>query len=315
MKLLKIITGISSVLTVLLVTVAHAGDWSSGGGNAVVCFKDGAISSAELLDLYEARVLHGHSILNEPGDYIAVAKSAVARIASGLPTWDFPKALPPAIDKIASSMKILPPGSELKPIEDSQGIVLPKDCKLVQLARYEVNQDIYVNGDVWQYLDKNSRAALLVHELIYFVLRSNGETDSTNARRAVGLAFAGIQLDSVLEGLPMDATKCQAGSNGVDFPPYIFYSYKNSEGDLIIQFERFDERLMLTKTTAKIQKSVLESQYGFYFTDYTESKMDKQPYAIRIDNQGSAQQIFIGTETMPVMPKNLIVCQLTGPKT
>ncbi len=121
----------------------------------------------------------------------------------------------------------------------------------MQLARYEINEMISVDGDIWSNLNNTNRAALLVHEALYRYLRSLGETTSDNTRLAVGKAFSGIKFDSVKDGILSDAVECaDRPSNGQS--QWWFMAFKNAEGSVTLQFFMINGQLMLSKATGPL---------------------------------------------------------------
>ena len=151
----------------LATATARAGHEKGNGGYVVVC----GPASAELLDFYEARTLHGlqrdlGSATAEVDGKIEFVLKRLERLnptrAARYRTW--------AADfwKEARGLR----GSDLGDIGDSDHIAVPAGCQ----AHPAVNQRVplfpedsryVVNLDLWDRLDADSRAGLILHELVY----------------------------------------------------------------------------------------------------------------------------------------------------
>ena len=98
-------------------------------------------------------------------------------------------------------MEMLPSVVGLKLTEDMGNIIIPKTCELAQLINYRNDGKIYVDSDLWNLLAPTDKAAILVHEVIYYYLRIYSEPDSFRARKMVANLFSETPLKSVgIEG-------------------------------------------------------------------------------------------------------------------
>jgi hypothetical protein len=210
-------------------------------------------------------------------------------------------------------MRILPTGIGLSPIDDYHSIVLPKYCKIMQLARYEINEIISVDGDIWDNLNNTNRAALLVHEALYRYLRGIGETTSDNTRLAVGKAFSGIKFESVKDGVPSDAVEC------IDQPAdgksrWWFTAFKNPQGGVTLQFFMVDGRLMLSKATGPLGPETwpfsATKSSTFAFMSLTSILNGGTPIILSIQrgDNGSIKS-FIDVSQNFAVPKTEIFCK------
>ncbi len=298
--------------TILISTTTWAGDWSSGGGNAVVCHAiDGKIHSAELLDLYEARTLYGKVIVPSGKDVIATAKTAIGRVGLGRPDWQGTTYFPKLLEQINLNVHMLPPGNGLTPINDSSSpIVPPAGCMIVQAARYEMDDHIFINSDIWDHLDQTNKAALLVHETIYFWLRSLGEFNSIRTRKAIGLAFSDGKFESFDSAQPSNSIECRdVQSSG--WPFFTFHAFREANGNVIFQFSRAGGNFMLMKTTATFDKQQFaDLQSGndnSIFTSF-KSEMEQGRFAIRSTEENGKKHIYIGNDLFPNLPTSEIEC-------
>ena len=192
---------------------------SSGGGNAVVCrAKDGKIKSAELLDLFEARILYRRTVVysKDHRDLQATRNVQPLYDANDLGFMS----LTSNLETVLRIAHVLPNGVALQPINDTFSPVLPKNCKIEQLAAYQINNELYIDGEIWAHLDMTNQAALYAHEAIYKTLRDYGATNSIRARKLVGLLFSDtVNLKPVLTpDVPNDQRSyCGAGGGAGGF--------------------------------------------------------------------------------------------------
>lgn len=309
-------------LTLISSFAVAAGGMSDGGGNSVVCRSDDKITSAKLLDLYEAEALLGLEILQPaPGlSFLDIAKNAAKNIDAGgggndqtaiqtirdgqgriiersvliNPAVRYPWT-ESSVERIAKKMRLLPPGTALKPIDDSNNIILPRNCKIEQTAVYrDKTHEIFVDGDIWNHLDDTNKAALLVHEALYHQLRQEGDSTSERTRQVVGNVFAGMKLQDVLSGIPNDVMVCFTDEES---PKYRFAVYESSPGVNTYQFLTFDGRTMLTKASVKMNKELPPEYAGSTLVQNLDSLLDGN-LAVRLDltRKGSGIELAVGLE-------------------
>lgn len=191
-----------SILILLLTFDCRAGVKEGGGGNAMVCrAADQSIVSAQILDLFEARVLYGLATpAANPTPAITQAQAMISRLVelNKFATLQ----LQGIFDHVSKNARMLPTEITLNPIDDSFSPITQKGCAIEQLAAYMPDGNLYINSDIWQTLDETNRAALYVHESVYKMMRDRGATDSVRSRKLVGYLFSGYQFQS-----PVPTTK------------------------------------------------------------------------------------------------------------
>ncbi|MFZ4404339.1 MAG: hypothetical protein ACOYOK_09590 [Pseudobdellovibrionaceae bacterium] len=141
------------------------------GGDVVVCYKpNGSIKAVELLDFYEARLKQVDlDVDNIPGNFNNKVLTVLNRLQKFSPVRaeKYLELYKEFFNETAMLKNI-----ELTDVPDSNHIAIPKGCKVEQLViqkkpvfpgdkRYTFNQDL------WDSLDENSKAGIIVHEIIY----------------------------------------------------------------------------------------------------------------------------------------------------
>ena len=151
---------------------AGGGSEAGNGGNTVVCRDSaGKVLTVELLDFYEARVMRG--INRDLGDSTLGAAEkielALKRLdpLSPLRANDYRKQ---ALEFDSNALYL--PGIQLVPVPDSFHVAFPDGCAVEQAAVRKTpvfpEDRLYtINKDLWDRMDGDSRAGLVLHEIIY----------------------------------------------------------------------------------------------------------------------------------------------------
>lgn len=200
------------ILASLSSLVLAKGGVNGGGGRAVVC-RDGAgkIKTAELLDLWEARVIDKLTLRKALPTYRANLVDALTRYNNVLGYsfgTDPATSLESQLKEIESATTFLPDSVRLESVDDSKEPAVPVGCKVEQLAHLYEDRRLLIQESIWNRLNPQNKAALIIHEMMYYERREQGDSNSRTARRWVGAFFStkGLkEIGSVLkefEGQP-----------------------------------------------------------------------------------------------------------------
>lgn len=156
------------------------------GGDVVTCTNSTGSTSAEILDLYEAKVLLGLSP-SFGSDKISIEEQAnniVARVERVSPEM---KTIFTAWIQTFFQETLFLSGVNLVDIPDSDHIVLPKDCKIQQIANQRIpntptEKRYVISKDLWDLLDQNNKTALVLHEIFYRYFIQMSHENSVGAR-------------------------------------------------------------------------------------------------------------------------------------
>lgn len=172
------------------IALAGAGGGASDGGNggdAVVCRDaDGSITSAELLDFYEGRVVHKKQIdLGDKSlDYREKISLALDRLAKQSPNraGKFGN-LAETFESEANYLSDV----SLVDVPDSNHIALKRGCAIEQLVimkepKFAEDRRYTINKDIWDRLDNDNKAGMVLHELFYREALEHGHANSVGAR-------------------------------------------------------------------------------------------------------------------------------------
>lgn len=185
-------------LLILFSSLSFAGD-KGNGGYSIVCRdnESGTINSAELLDIYEGRILYKRNFLsNEKSleELIALAEEKVSIYGF------FATKLRKEINLIEKNKIYIPAGNELEPTDDAFPPIKKKGCKFEQLANYTNSGEVLISSEIYDELDNLNKAALIIHEAIYSIRRKAlGEPTSQNTRRLVAHIMASNGDPAVIE--------------------------------------------------------------------------------------------------------------------
>lgn len=241
-----------AILTLFFCGRLFAGAVSGGGGKAIVCRNESnQILSAELLDIYEAKLLWGHSIKESTDSYQEQVETAL----QVLPTSNRGQIVK-YLNIVQNRMKFLPEGTALSPVNDAILIAFPKNCTAEQLANYISDQIILIDSEIWNELNATNKAALIMHEAVYASDRSLGSTtDSRRARRIVGQLFSTeTNLEPIDENLPASPLFCHSTWLGANQ----FWAYKNAEDNWVLQFKIIGGRYPISKKTLVMTDKIID---------------------------------------------------------
>ncbi len=281
MKLLGLLT-----LTLLLAANTSYsfelfGGISGGGGYVVACYKDGEITSVELLDLYEGR------IQGLEYEEVESLEGGIEKLASKIhKTKDFQFTGPKLVQELKraqQSILFIPEGTELMPTNDALPVFKPKICQFEQVANYYNDSLIWVDEKLYSKLDARNRLALLVHEVIYSREREMGVKDSRYSRRLTALAMS--TQDPFVQSLP-DKKSFFACSTEDATTYFHAYSEDSDDSRFELHFYWVNGHKTYSSKTITLKMPYLEGKVeeGYDFSDegYLYSLIDNHEF-IKID--------------------------------
>lgn len=176
---------LSVLISPLLAEAYLGGDEKGNGGVAIYC-PSKKEKKYEVLDLYEAKEVYGMKLEPAEGrNFMLLADAYLERIAR----------LNPNRAKLYREYMLswqheaqMIPGNDFADIPDVGWAVKPRDCEFVQVvAQFQqprVGKRYFVNADIWNQLDEENKAALMIHEFMYRegLLEKNSFTGSTGLR-------------------------------------------------------------------------------------------------------------------------------------
>ncbi len=204
--------------------VQARGGVDGGGGDAVVCRNlFGGIKSAEMLDVWEGKNHYKLSITESKIDYKIQVDDAIAK----LPSEYDRKIMRLFSDQIVQqALEFIKKGTKLVKIDDSYEVVMPKKCKIEQVAVFQADQRVLIDSEIWNKFSQTSKAALVLHESLYFYNRFMGAKDSRQSRFDVSLmlsSYSAWEDPKKTKSVPSDMTLClTAVENTSDIPKHVF---------------------------------------------------------------------------------------------
>lgn len=288
---------------------AFAGNERGNGGNAVVCRdKDGNIKSAEMLDIYEGRALSGLKY----NEFTGSVDQNFDRIIDDIlePSHESTKLM---IYSVKNNMTMLPTGVELEPINDSLHILMPRNCKVEQVANFYNQTKVFVNSDIFNSFNDLSKTALYLHEVLYLLDRQAGSTNSRSVRRVVAKALSdGFQLDHpwttpVVNG----ALACFTTKGKSTF----FFATPAGNDEWTFQFTRLNGHLVFSKKSATVHinreyfpVSSMEPDRTTYMTQDLSSKIDDGDIITLSFSSDSMKISWIGYDTDEKVTNESFIC-------
>lgn len=175
---------------IFMVFSAHGFSGEKGnGGVSVVCRNDAQIiTSAELLDIYEGRILYKRQYVVDLNDTEELLQMALQRISK---FEEFHTRLIREIKAVKKGLIFVSAENELEATEDAFPPVKKKNCRYEQLANYRSSDEVIVSQEIYDSLDNVNKAALILHEAIYSLRRKSvGDNTSTTSRKFVAHLMA-----------------------------------------------------------------------------------------------------------------------------
>ena len=225
-----------------------AGGSDGGGGNGVVCFNPEnakEILSVELLDFYEGRVLEGHEYSERSGEYLSIfnqvaKEKAASKLVSIILEYG---------NTLNKGFKFLPKGVKLRPIDDSNEIFIPENCRIEQIANFQGPSRIFIVSDYWNYLSETNKAGLLMHEQLWWMERQRGYESSARARRTVARFFAdNYKFEKINHEVKVGDLYCVSGNLDMTYYKTSFFVIRQSDDKCLFSFENLNGAPAYSKT-------------------------------------------------------------------
>jgi hypothetical protein len=272
--------------------IAEPGTVGGGGGKSIVCRNpDKSIRSIQTLDLYEGVMDHKYKYPSVEGkDFRTIIFETIAKmedqdllnfyVESYDKWWNFggdkKQAINTLKDEVHNILSALDnkesrssveftnykflDGITLSPTQDSFEVFYPNNCSIEQLAVYK--ESLYVNYDLFKSMDDKNKAALILHESIYKLLRSQSyELNSIRTRRLISSLFENEKIVSMSEKLKGHRyIECETDHDEIN------KRWSTSTGDNQASKIYFLEAKIDNKEVIIIVPHVLN---GVYLLDYT----------------------------------------------
>ncbi len=247
------------------IALHSGGGMATGGGSGVVCRDENfAVTSVQLLDLFEAQAQNHLTLVSSSGDSRTDYQNAVKRTYE-VQKYDVNSPTEQEIQTHYSlffkSVHWTSPGAKLPLITDQGSIFpLPSGCALEQIAIFHDGDSEFIElqTDLWQRLPALHQAALLVHELIYKTYRLLGDYNSEFTRIYVAQNFS-QERKSILEGISADAELCTAYSGSTnETTKFVIYPVPSPTEGLqwVLQFTQLMGRPLESKTWIVLHTSL-----------------------------------------------------------
>ncbi len=165
---------------------SFAGERGNGGVSVVCRDINKKIISAEVLDIYEGTIRFGRKY-----DNTFEVESRIDSAQKMLTTnSDFLIKFQNELAKVRANLTFVPKGNSLTPTNDAFPPIKKDGCDFEQLANYTSKNELLVSQEIYDELDTLNQAALLVHEAVYTIFRTQGDKDSQRSRKLTAQLLA-----------------------------------------------------------------------------------------------------------------------------
>lgn len=185
------------LLVVATTLTALAGDKGNGGYSVVCRDSNGRITSAELLDIYEGKILYNLNYSNNEIEIDSLIYIALNRTTENV---SFYGKLSREIEHVRENTVFIPNGHELELTEDAFPLIKRKGCEFEQLANYTLDNQLIISEEIYSKLDNLNKAALFIHEAVYAIRRKALNEDSSFFSRKLTAHL----MSSSLQGMVLD---------------------------------------------------------------------------------------------------------------
>ena len=188
----------------LVYSKSFEGGGSTGGGGSFVCKKDGIITSAVQLDIWDLQ--RSFTLVTSSLNEKDLARQRVATIPNESSL--FRKEVLAQLEIVFKKRRILP--YKIRNVGDSRHVFEVGACEsgepsFEQAAIYEGDKLTY-SSFIWEKMDNVSQAGLDVHEAVYKILRDEyGEKTSERTIKIVAYLFAELPDPLLKEEIPTDS--------------------------------------------------------------------------------------------------------------
>lgn len=173
-------------ISILISQVSFAGPRVGNGGDVIVC-DNGGVKTATLLDHYEAQAVRNITIDLGPANQDYTLK--INRVLANLERLDHSRAslYRQWLGEFKRDAQFT--NSNIVEIQDIGAMTYPKGCEFTQIAVHQTpelpgDSRYIIRQDLWNLLDNNGKAGLILHELIYRELNAQKLIDHSSSKFA-----------------------------------------------------------------------------------------------------------------------------------
>ncbi len=177
---MKIVIGLFLMMFALISHTALAGTELGNGGNVIYCTDGLNDHYVKLLDYYEGEIWNGLTLsFPKEGDFLQKADQILDRLQNFDP--QLASAYKKRIREIYADFNLIP-NINLGHVQDSYELAIPANCETRQIVvrLHDINpgqKRFQVSQDLWNQLDANNQAGVLLHEVIYEHFSQNLKID------------------------------------------------------------------------------------------------------------------------------------------
>lgn len=252
----KIFFVLTSMLMILeFPNIAISSTRVGNGGGALVCKNPNGDTTVTLLDLYEATERYGLKLSQLTGTVDQQMAAIYGKIfKTTIIDFGFGDVVKTIADDFKTNVKFIPADRKLQLIDDANYLMLPINCERQQLAIFDDLGNIYIDTNLYNKLDNTNKAALFIHEAIYYLQKDSNKMDvhlddinSDTVRKSVAYLFSDTILENVRSPEAMTGVFCKTKDNEIH-QFHKFYAYLK-DNKIRIEFVRISNEIMISNTS------------------------------------------------------------------
>ncbi len=303
----------ASASSALASQLAFSPNYNGASGKAVEC--RGELRHVEMLDLYEARRFRRLREIPQKHQFRTEVSDAIVRLEK---LWN-PRSesnstlqdVDTLLKQFYSRMRFIPKGRHFKLITDTRIPIVPRNCRVIQIAVFDRNGRTHIDRHYFNKLDARNKTVLLLHSELASHRNSYTRTDSEEIRKFLGSLFSNHPPRPRFWDLPTTGYfECRSLNAK---PPFEFYVYPASRSrhlGYVASFKQLGEVPALGRVAAPFEDAKLfyglqnqKSHVVIRAPLYSQTRRDKRTVVIAkakgsnqvsvsVEQPGSVKKIF-----------------------
>jgi hypothetical protein len=289
------------------------GNFNGASGKAVEC--RGELRAIEMLDLYEARRFYQLREIPQKHQFRTEVSDAILRLEK---LWN-PRSettstiqdVDVVLKQFYSRMRFIPKGRHFKLINDTRIPIVPRNCRVIQIAVFDRSGRLHVDRHYFNKLDARNKTVLLLHSELTSQRNSFTRGDSEEIRKFLGSLFSNRPPRPRFWDLPATGYyECRSTASKPAFEFYVYPASRSRHLGYVASFKQLGEAPALGRVAAPFEDAKLF--YGLQNAKahvvikaplYSQTRRDKRTViiakakatnqiSVAVEQPGSSKKIF-----------------------
>jgi hypothetical protein len=294
-------------------SVGPLANFNGASGKAIEC--SGELRGLEMLDLYEARRFYHVREISQKHLFRAEVSDAIVRLEK---LWN-PRSeinttnqdVDSVLKQFYSRMRFIPKARHFKLINDTRIPIVPRNCRVLQIAVFDRSGRMHVDRHYFNKLDARNKTVLLLHSELTSQRNSFVRSDSEEIRKFLSSFFSNHPPRPRFWDLPTTGYyECRSSALKRAFEFYVYPASRSRHLGYVASFKQLGDVPALGRVAAPFEDAKLF--YGLQNTKthieikaplYSQTRRDKRTViiakakgsnqiSVAVEQPGSAKKIF-----------------------